>query len=95
MEILRICPEEQILVKNYVIKHLILLRCNGYHRGLALLDHKLFDKKASSVAIKSGIMSNQHLLEELRKPIIKKNIYIYKVYSSLKDNIWEADLVDM
>ena len=94
MEILRICPEEQILVKNYVIKHLILLRCNGYHRGLALMDHKLFDKKASSVAIKSGIMSNQHLLEELRKPIIKKN-QKYKVYSSLKDNIWEADLVDM
>ena len=71
-----------------------MLRCNGYHRGLALMDHKLFDKKASSVAIKSGIMSNQHLLEELRKPIIKKN-QKYKVYSSLKDNIWEADLVDM
>ena len=84
MEILRICPEEQILVKNYVIKHLILLRCNGYHRGLALMDHKLFDKKASSVAIKSGIMSNQHLLEELRKPIIKKKTKNIKYIRLLK-----------
>ena len=39
-------------------------------------------------------MSNKNLPEELHRPIIK----IFekrKVYSSFKDNIWDADLVDM
>ena len=39
-------------------------------------------------------MSNKKLPEELHRPIIK----IFekrKVYSSFKDDIWDADLVDM
>ena len=33
-------------IKYYVIKHLILLKkCNGYQRGLALMVYKFFDKK--------------------------------------------------
>ena len=39
-------------------------------------------------------MPNQQLVNELHKPIIKK-IKRRKVYSSLKYNIWGADLADM
>ena len=39
-------------------------------------------------------MSNQELAEELHKPIIRK-FEKCKVYSSLKDNVWGADLADM
>ena len=39
-------------------------------------------------------MSYQQLAEELHKPIISK-FEKSKVYSSFKDNIWSADLVDM
>ena len=34
--------------------------------------YTFFDKKSSASAVKSGIMSNQQLAEELHKPIIKK-----------------------
>ena len=37
---------------------------------------------------------NQQLAEELHKSIIKK-FKERKVYSSFKDNIWDADLADM
>ena len=43
-------------------------------------------KSAFSGAVKSGIISNQELAEELSKPIIKK-FEQRKVYSSFKDNI--------
>ena len=36
----------------------------------------------------------QHLAEELHKPIIRK-FKKRKVYSTFKNNIWGADLVDM
>ena len=39
-------------------------------------------------------MQNQQLIEELRKPIIRK-CKTRKVYSSFKDNIWGADLAHM
>ena len=34
--------------------------------------YNLFDKKSSGTGIKSNIMPNQQLAEELYKPIIKK-----------------------
>ena len=50
-------------------------------------------KKRTGGAIKTEIMSNKELAEELYKPIIKfKN---RTVYSSFIDNIWGADLADM
>ena len=57
--------------------------------------YKFFDKKSSGRAvacvdkftIKSNFTVNQHLADELHKPIIKK-IEKRKVYSSYKDNIW-------
>ena len=64
--------------------------------------YKFFDKKSSSGAIKTDIISNQwpsdlatrQLVEELHKPIIR-NIGKHKVCCLFKDNIWGADLADM
>ena len=46
------------------------------------------------MAFESKIMPKQEIAEELHKPIVKK-FEKRKVYSSFKDNIWGADLVDM
>ena len=74
------------------------LKCNRYQRGLASMAYKFFDKKSASgddvTTLKNQITHNQQLAEELHKPVIRK----YKkrrVYSSLKDSIWGADLADM
>ena len=56
--------------------------------------YKSFDKKSSGcsvtradkLAIKSEIMSNQQLAEELHKTIVRK--FEKKVQSSFKNNIW-------
>ena len=52
------------------------------------------DTCASRSAIKTEIMSKQQLAEESHKPIIRK-FEKRKVYSSVKDNIWSADLADI
>ena len=65
---------------------------DGYQRGLASMGYEFFDKRTAGRAIKS--MQNQQIANELHKPIIRK----FKkgtVHSSLKDNIWSADLADM
>ena len=72
MQILKIYPEEQFLIKYYVIKHLTLLKYpkyDKYQHGLASVIYKFFYKKAplastSGGAVKSKIMSNQKLAEE-------------------------------
>ena len=66
------------------------------------LVYKFFHKKSASLAgkstcvsgLKSEIILNQQLAEELRKPIIRK-FEKGKVYSYFKDNIWEADSTNM
>ena len=58
---------------------------DGYQRELASMVYKSFDKKSSSSCVKSKIMPNQELAEELHKPIIRK-FEKQKVYSSYKDN---------
>ena len=64
---------------------------DGCKREIASLnDNCFFYKKCSGGAIKSKIMSSQLL----HKPIIKK-FEKHKLYSSSKENIWGADLVDM
>ena len=45
---------------------------DGYQRDLDSMGYKFFDKKSSDSGVKSEIMSNQQLTEELHKPIIKK-----------------------
>ena len=64
-----------------MIKHLILLK-----RGSMV--YKFFN------AVKSEIMSNQELAEELHKPDIRK-FEKRKVHSSFIDNIWGAYFADM
>ena len=56
--------------------------------------YNFFNKKAFGDAVKSKIMSNKELAEELHKPIIRK-FEKRKIYSSFIDNIWGADLNDM
>ena len=51
-------------------------------------------KKTSDVAIKSKIISNKELAEELHKPIIR-NFKKKKVGSPCIDKIWSADLAGM
>ena len=55
-----------------------------------------FDKKSYSanVSVKSKTLLNQHIAEQLHKPIIRKT-ETRKLYSSFKDNIWGTDLGDM
>ena len=90
-----------------LIKHLILLKINGYPCGLASMAYRLFDKKTSATcplsktlakrnkfagdAIKNEYMSKKELEEELQKPIIRK-FNSKKVLSYLIDNIWGTDL---
>ena len=45
---------------------------DGYQCRLASLFYKFFDKKSSGCGVKSKIMPNQELAEELQKPIIRK-----------------------
>ena len=62
-----------LLIKYYVIKHLILLNIrNGHQRGFASMIYKFFDKKTSGSAIKNENISNKELAKELYKPIIKE-----------------------
>ena len=63
---------------------------DGYHRDLASMVYKFFDKKSTG----SGIASSSVLADELHKTIIKK-FDKRKVYSQFKDNIWGGDLADM
>ena len=65
-----------------------------YQKGLASMVYNFFNKKAFGDAVKSKIMSNKELAEELHKPIIRK-FEKRKIYSSFIDNIWGADLNDM
>ena len=80
---------------------------DGYRHGFTSMVYKFFDKKSSvdttsAGAIGNKIMSNRLLLdlatnqltEELNKPTIRK-FQKRKVYSFFKDNIWDADLVNM
>ena len=79
---------------------------DGYHRGLASMVYKFFDKKSASLVDKStkgssvttftnkSLSQNQRLAKELHKPIIRK-FKKRKAHSTFKDNIWGADLVDM
>ena len=57
-------------------------------------DNKSSSGNASGGAVKSQIMLNQQLEEEIIKPIKKKREK-YKVYSSFKDNICGCDLANM
>ena len=105
MEILKICLEEQLMINYYVVKLLIFLnnpKYDGYQRGVASLVYKCFEKKSSATGankfvgsgVKSEIISDQQLAEELYKGTITKFEKV-KLDSPFIDNIWGADLSDM
>ena len=105
MEISKICLEEQLMINYYVVKLLIFLnnpKYDGYQRGFASLVYKCFEKKSSATGankfvgsgVKSEIISDQQLAEELYKGTITKFEKV-KLDSPFIDNIWGADLSDM
>ena len=57
---------------------------DGYQRGFASLVYKCLDKKSSGGPVKSEIIPNQQLAEELHKTIIRK-LEKRKIFSSFKD----------
>ena len=105
MEISKICLEEQLMINYYVVKLLIFLnnpKYDGYQRGVASLVYKRFEKKSSATGankfvgsgVKSEIISDRQLAEELHKGTITKFEKL-KLDSPFIDNIWGADLADM
>ena len=90
MEILRICLEEQLLIEYYMIKHLLLLKVQNMMVIKEVLPQwftNILIKKSSRGAVKSEIMPNQELAEELHKARIRK-FEKRKVCSSLKTIFW-------
>ena len=74
-EILKLYPEEQILIKNYTDKTINIAKntkYDGYQRGLISIVYQFFDKKPSGSVVKNENMSSQELAEELHKAIIRK-----------------------
>ena len=45
---------------------------DGYQRGLASMVYKRFDKKSKGSGADMPLEFNEHLVEELHKPIIRK-----------------------
>ena len=66
---------------------------DGYQRGLDSMVYRFFDKKVCDSGVRSEIIRNQELEEEIHKPIIR-TFEKRKIYSSFIENIWDADLVD-
>ena len=90
MEILRICLEEQLLIKNYVIKHLMLLKIQNMMDINADFLQWFTDtliKKPSGGAAKNKIMSNQELPEELHKPFVLLDNR--RIAQTSYQNIWK------
>ena len=61
---------------------------DGYQRALASMVYKFFDKKTGL-----RVSVNEHLAEELHKPVIKK-FKRRKVYARFKGNIWAANVAE-
>ena len=78
MEILKIYLEEQLMIKYCVIKLLILPKKTNYNGRQKWL--------ASGDPVKSEIMSNQKVVKELHRQIIRK-FEKEKVHSSLTENM--------
>ena len=87
MEILKIYIEEQLLIKCFVIKHLILLKIQNMMELLASIVYKFVDQKNFGGTVKNEIISNKELAEKLRKRIVRK-FEIRKVHSPFIDNFW-------
>ena len=89
MEILKNYLQARLLIKDYLMKHLILLKVLDMMniKEVSLQWFIIFlIKKSASGAVKNEIIQNKKLTEEPHKPIIKK-FERRKVHSSFIDNI--------
>ena len=77
------------ILKNRAYEIARNLGYDWYHRALASMVYKGFDKKTGS-----GASVNEQLAKELHKPVTKKSKK-RKFYVRFKDNIWPADLAEM
>ena len=64
---------------------------DGYRRKIAAMVYTFLDTNSSGDAIKSEVMSNHQLAEELHNKINRKLVK-QKVLSSFKYNSWGADI---
>ena len=64
-----------------------------YQRDIASMIYNFFDRNSCDSGVKSEIMSNMQLAQELHKPIIRK-VKKQKVPSSFKNNTWSAEIFD-
>ena len=65
-------PMEQLLIKYYVIKHLMLLKIQNNIGTRELVVSKCFDKKSTTGGtVKNKNMSNQELAKELHRHVIR------------------------
>ena len=65
--------KEQLLIKFWTIKHLILIKIkkyDGYQKSLASMVYKFFDKKLLAVVFKN--ISNKEFSEVFHKSVIRK-----------------------
>ena len=65
--------KEQLLIKFWTIKHLILIKINkydGYQKSLASMVYKFFNKKLLAVVFKN--ISNKEFSEVWHKSVIRK-----------------------
>ena len=77
----RIASDKIILNKAFNIAK--NQKYDGYQRGLVSMVYKLHDKRSSGSGVKSEIIPNQELAEELHKPVIRK-FEKRKIYPSSK-----------
>ena len=69
MEILKIQIEDQLQIKYYVIKHLILPKIQNMI-DIVYIVYKFCDEKTSTGTVKNEIIPNKELAEELHQPIL-------------------------
>ena len=96
MEILKIEPEEQLLIKYCVIKHLILLKIrNMIHINVDLLQWSInvLIKTLLEVVLKMKICQTSNYQKNYTNKLLE--FEKRKVRSTFIDNIWSADLADI
>ena len=87
MEIVGIFPKERLLIKYYMIKHLILLKILNMIINVELIHVCIYSlkKKSIGVGIRNKSMSNQELVKDYTKQSIenlkvKNKFAIYRQY---------------
>ena len=96
MEILKIQQKKTNsakVLRNKVFNVAKNPKYDGYQSGFASMVQKFFGKKSKGGGFNILLESNEKLVKELDKPVIRK--FKNSVYSGFKDNVWGADLAHM